>query len=96
VLVFDAGRHFQFVKRIPTWDYPASQDTGKHQGHVRQRGHGMLYLSTNYRLAAMDLKTEKMVWEQTYDGDCCDRAAVSPDGKIRLRTGDRRSRLVCR
>ena len=23
-----------------------------------------------------------MVWEQTYDGDCCDRVAVSPDGKL--------------
>ena len=25
VLVFDIGRHFQFVKRIPTWDTPAGQ-----------------------------------------------------------------------
>jgi DNA-binding beta-propeller fold protein YncE len=31
-------------------------------------------------LAAFDLLTDKKVWEQTYDGDCCDRMAVSPDG----------------
>jgi hypothetical protein len=82
ILVFDAGRHFQFVKRIPTWDYPASQTPEMIKGIAANADTGLLYLSTNYRLAAMDLKTEKMVWEQTYDGDCCDRAAVSPDGKI--------------
>jgi hypothetical protein len=82
ILVFDAGRHFQFVKRIPTWDYPASQTPEMIKGIAANADTGLLYLSTNYRLAAMDLKTEKMVWEQTYDGDCCDRPAVSPDGKI--------------
>ncbi len=82
ILVFDAGRHFQFVKRIPTWDYPASQSPEMIKGIAANTNTGLLYLSTNYRLAAMDLKTEKMVWEQTYDGDCCDRPAVSPDGKI--------------
>jgi len=82
VLVFDAGRHFQFVKRIPTWDYPASQEPESIKGMSANASTGMLYLSTNYRLAAMDLRTEKIVWEQTYDGDCCDRASVSPDGKI--------------
>src|ERR1043165_3614226 len=35
----------------------------------------------------MDMKTIKIgflclkVWEQTYDGNCCDRMALSPDGK---------------
>jgi len=82
ILVFDAGRHFQFVKRIPTWDYPASQSPEMIKGIAANADNGLLYFSTNYRLAAMDLKTEKMVWEQTYDGDCCDRPAVSPDGKI--------------
>jgi len=82
VLVFDVGRHFQFVKRIPTWDFPASQDPEMIKGIAASPITGMLYLSTNYRMAAMDLKTEKMVWEQTYDGDCCDRPGVSPDGKV--------------
>ncbi len=82
VLVFDAGRHFQFVKRIPTWDYPASQEPESIKGMSANAGTGMLYLSTNYRLAAMNLTTEKIVWEQKFDGDCCDRAAVSPDGKV--------------
>jgi DNA-binding beta-propeller fold protein YncE len=32
-------------------------------------------------LAAWDLTSEKKVWEQTYDGNCCDRMALTPDGK---------------
>jgi DNA-binding beta-propeller fold protein YncE len=82
VLVFDIGRHFQFVKRIPTWDTPAGQTPESMHGIAASPITGLLYISTNYRLAAMDLKTDKIVWEQTYDGQCCDRVAVSPDGKL--------------
>jgi DNA-binding beta-propeller fold protein YncE len=82
VLVFDAGRHYQFVKRIPTWDTPASQEPEPVHGIAASPVTGLLYISTNFRVAAIDLKTDKMVWEQTYDGDCCDRVAVSPDGKL--------------
>ncbi|MGD0908033.1 MAG: hypothetical protein ABSA96_10660 [Candidatus Acidiferrales bacterium] len=82
VLVFDAGRHFQFVKRITTWDSPAGQEPESMHGIAANPITGLLYISTNFRLAAMDLKTDKIVWEQTYDGDCCDRVAVSPDGKL--------------
>jgi hypothetical protein len=82
VVVFDAGRHFQFVKRIPTWDTPAAQEPESIHGIAANPITGLLYISTNFRLAAMDLETDKMVWEQTYDGDCCDRVAVSPDGKL--------------
>ncbi len=82
VLVFDIGRHNQFVKRIPTWDTPASQEPEPIHGIAASPVTGLLYISTNFRVAAIDLKTDKMVWEQTYDGDCCDRVAVSPDGKL--------------
>jgi DNA-binding beta-propeller fold protein YncE len=39
-----------------------------------------LYISTLTRLAAIDLISERIVWEKTYDGHCCDRLDVSPDG----------------
>jgi len=29
----------------------------------------------------MDLKTDKIVWEKSYEDHCCDRIAVSPDGQ---------------
>jgi DNA-binding beta-propeller fold protein YncE len=70
------------VKRIPTWDYPASQEPEAVRGIAASTITGLLYISTPKRLAAIDLTTDKMVWEQTYDGECCDRMAVSPDGKV--------------
>jgi hypothetical protein len=40
----------------------------------------MIYVATRGRLAAFDLGTEKKVWENAYDGQCCERPQVSPDG----------------
>jgi WD40 repeat protein len=81
ILVFDAARNFRFVKRIPTWDYTAVQEPENVKGVAVSASLGMIYVSTIKRLAAWDLLTEKKVWEQTYDGNCCDRMALSPDGK---------------
>ena len=41
----------------------------------------MIYLATRGRLAAFDLGTDQKVWENTYDGMCCERPEVTPDGK---------------
>lgn len=81
ILVFDAARNFRFVKRIPTWDYPAAQAPENVKGVAVSASLGMIYVSTVKRLTAWDLLTERKVWEQTYDGKCCDRMAISPDGK---------------
>ena len=80
ILVFDAARNFRFVKRIPTWEYPAAQSPENVKGVAVSASLGMIYVSTIKRLAAWDLLTERKVWEQTYDGNCCDRMAISPDG----------------
>jgi WD40 repeat protein len=80
ILAFDAARNFRFVKRIPTWDYTAAQEPENVKGIAVSASLGMIYVSTVKRLAAWDLLTEKKVWEQTYDGNCCDRMAISPDG----------------
>jgi DNA-binding beta-propeller fold protein YncE len=81
ILVFDAGRDFRFVKRISTWEYPAAQYPENVKGVAVSSSLGMIYVSTVKRLAAWDLLTEQKVWEKTYDGGCCDRMAISPDGK---------------
>src|SRR5262245_14364066 len=81
LIVFDASRNFRFVKRIPTWEYPAAQPPENVKGVAVSASLGMIFVSTIKRLAAWDLLTEKKVWEQTYDGECCDRMAISPDGK---------------
>ena len=82
VLVFDVKNGHRFVKRIPTWKYAAGQQPEAIRGISASVATGLLYLTTPKRLAAIDLKTEKIVWEQTYDGECCDRMTVSPDGKM--------------
>lgn len=82
VLVFDVRNNFRFVKRISTWDYPASQGPDMTKGVAAHPATGLLYISTEKRLAAFDLATEKKVWDEAYEGRCCDRMAISPDGKI--------------
>ncbi len=81
VLVYDVRNHWKLVKRFPTWDIPASQDPGRVTGVAASPQTGLLYIATTERLGAWDLTTEKKVWEQDYGGMCCDRLAVSPDGK---------------
>ena len=42
---------------------------------------GRLYVSTPTRIISIDLETEAIVWNRTFEGGC-DRMAMSPDGKI--------------
>ncbi len=81
LLVFDVANNFRFIKRIPTWDYPASQQNEGVRGIAASVVTGLLYVTTAKRIGAFDMTTEKKVWEGTYDGHCCDRMAISPDGK---------------
>jgi WD40 repeat protein len=87
ILVFDVKNDFRLVKRIPTWDFPASHEpvgvfSGEEvRGIAAGTATGMLYLTTAKRIAAFDLMTEKKVWEESPEGKCCDRQALSPDGK---------------
>jgi DNA-binding beta-propeller fold protein YncE len=92
ILVFDVNRNFRFVKRIATFDYPASKDPccefgtvffGEEvRGIAAHAATGMIYISTGRRLAAFSLLTDKKVWEyEEPNGHCCDRHAITPDGK---------------
>jgi DNA-binding beta-propeller fold protein YncE len=80
-VVLDVDRNFEFVKRIPTWDVPASMSPEEVSGVAASTTTNMIYLATRGRLAAFDLGTDRKVWEQTYDGTCCERPEVTPDGK---------------
>jgi hypothetical protein len=82
ILVYDIDDGHRFVKRIPTW-LPVSGQSAEHiRGIAAHAASRRLYLSTVKRLAAFDLVTEKIVWEKSYDGSCCDRFALSPDGRV--------------
>jgi len=81
VLVFDVDNGYRFVKRIPTWNVMPGKEPENVKGVVASAKTGRLYVSTITRMAAIDLVTEKIVWDKAFEGGC-DRMALSPDGKI--------------
>jgi hypothetical protein len=80
ILVYDIDGGHRFVKRIPTWPIEKGQQPEYVRGIAADARTRRLYVSTVKRLAAFDLVSDKIVWEKTYDGRCCDRIALSPDG----------------
>ena len=82
IVVLDARNNYNFIKRIPTWNVPASRNPEQVAGVTASPVTQMIYLATRGRLGAIDLNTEKMVWENAYDGQCCERPQISPDGSF--------------
>jgi DNA-binding beta-propeller fold protein YncE len=81
VLVFDADNGHKFVWRIETWETYRREAIEPIKGIAAHAATGRLYVSSTRRLVAFDLATDKLVWQKGYDADCCDRMAVSTDGK---------------
>ena len=81
VLVYDMDAGHKFVKRIPTFAEVAGEQPENVKGVAASATTGRLFVSTIKRVAAIDLKTEQILWNRTYEGGA-DRLAVSPDGKI--------------
>jgi DNA-binding beta-propeller fold protein YncE len=82
IVVLDARNNYNFIKRIPTWDVPASRYPEQVAGVTASPVTQMIYVAARGRLGAWDLTTEKKVWENVYDGNCCERPQVSPDGSF--------------
>jgi len=80
IVVLDVNNNYSFVKRIPTWDVPGSGYPEQLAGVAASPQTNLIYLATRGRLGAIDLETDKMVWSHTYDGECCERPQVTPDG----------------
>lgn len=82
IVVLDAKHGYNFVKRIPTWDVPASRNPEQVAGVTASTVTQMIYVAARGRLGAFDLATEKRVWENAYDGQCCERPQITPDGSV--------------
>ena len=82
IVVLDAKNNYNFVKRIPTWNVPASRNPEQVAGVTASSATQMIYVAARGRLGAVDLETEKMVWSNVYDGQCCERPQVAPDGSF--------------
>ena len=81
IVVLDAKNSYNFVKRIPTWNVPASRNPEQLRRHC-QPCYSDDLCGTRGRLGAWDLTTERKMWENAYDGQCCERPQVSPDGRF--------------
>ena len=81
ILVFDIANDHRFVRRISVWPAGGGDEAEVVRGTAASAGVGRFFISTTSRLAAIDLKTDRIVWEKRYEGHCCDRLAVSPDGQ---------------
>src|SRR5947207_5596040 len=80
IVVLDVARNFEFVKRIPTFNTAAAATPAEVAGIAASPATNMIYLAMRGRLAAFDLATDQKVWENTYDGMCCEREEITPDG----------------
>jgi len=81
LLVFDIDHGHKFVKRIPTAGLTDKGAPDNVKGICASANTQRVTISTIGALQSIDLVTEKLAWEKTYDGGC-DRPAISPDGKI--------------
>jgi DNA-binding beta-propeller fold protein YncE len=80
IIVLDVARNFEFVKRIPTFNTAAAATPAEVAGIAASPATNMIYLAMRGRLAAFDLATDQKVWDNTYDGMCCERQEITPDG----------------
>jgi len=83
VLVFDINTGHRFLKRIPLTGH-GIDETGKVlniKGICANAKTDRLYVSTLRQLVCIDLTTDKVLWEKTFDLGC-DRMSISPDGKV--------------
>jgi DNA-binding beta-propeller fold protein YncE len=83
VLVFDINDGHRFLKRIPLKGHGIDK-AGKVlnvKGICANAKTGRLYVSTLQQLVSIDLRTDKVLWEKSFDLGC-DRMSISPDGKL--------------
>src|SRR3954469_7560763 len=85
IVVFDIDHGHKFVKRVPLQGTLGRGDGASSaqeaiKGVAAHAQTARLYVSTGRRVAAYDLRTDALVWEQRYDNRGTDRIALSPDG----------------
>jgi hypothetical protein len=81
ILVFDIDRGHKFVRRIPLGGLDEEGRPINVKGVCASAVTGRIYVSTLRQLMCLDLVTDKMLWEKTFESGC-DRMSISPDGKI--------------
>ena len=81
LLVFDVDHDHTFIKRIATAGLNANGKPNNVKGICANAATNRLYISTIQQLMCLDLTTEKLIWERSYEGGC-DRMSITPDGRL--------------
>jgi hypothetical protein len=80
ILVYDIDNAHRFIKRIATAGLDGGGKPLAVKGICASAGTKRLYISTIKQLMCLDLVSEKLLWEKSYDHGC-DRMAITPDGQ---------------
>lgn len=81
LLVYDIDDGHKLLRRIRTAGLDPEGKPLNVKGICASDETGRLYISTTRQLMCLDLVTEELLWEKTYEAGC-DRMAISPDGKV--------------
>jgi DNA-binding beta-propeller fold protein YncE len=79
LLVFDIDTGHKFLRRIPTAGLADNGKPSNVKGIAASIPLQRVFITTLKKMMAIDLVTEKLLWEKTYEGGC-DRLAISPNG----------------
>jgi len=80
LLVFDIDGDHRCVKRIPTAGLDSKGVPLNVKGICASARTRRVYISTIKQLMCLDLLSEKLLWERSYELGC-DRMAITPDGR---------------
>jgi hypothetical protein len=80
LLVFDIDHGHRLIKRIPTAGLKPDGRPDNVKGVCAAASTGRIYVGTTRTLTCLDLVSEKIFWERSYE-DGCDRMAIAPDGR---------------
>lgn len=81
LLVFDIDNGHRFIKRIATAGLDAKGKPINVKGVCASAATKKIFISTIKQLMCLDLVTEKLLWEKSYE-EGCDRMAMTPDGQF--------------
>jgi hypothetical protein len=80
LLVYDMDQEHRLLKRIPTAGLDDKGAPLNVKGICASVPLKRVFITTPKTMMAVDLMSEKVLWEKAYEGGC-DRMAISPDGK---------------
>ncbi len=81
LLVFDIDHDHRFVKRIALGGLNEKGEPINVKGICANAVTGCVYISTIKTMMCVDLVTDKLLWEKSYEGGC-DRMSMVPNGNF--------------